>query len=102
MSGDKPRTSVEAARLIRADLKKALSGGALGEVPPAVTFSVRAPRLGLARPVLVSIQGAPLDWAFSEGQVSGAASALAWTVRGILGKHWTGRVDVDGRIVCGI
>ena len=101
----KPKTAVEAARRVRADIKRAAGNGSLGDLPPGIKFSVTAPRMGLARPVVISVQDAPPEWAFGRvrrSRLSPAATDLAWALRDILGSHWTGRVDVDGVIVCGI
>jgi hypothetical protein len=98
-------TSVEAARLIRADIKQAAGDGSLGDLPAGVTFSVTAPRMGLARPVVISIQKPPREWTLDAGgklAVSDAARALAWSLRDLLVRYGqTGRVDLDGWILCG-
>lgn len=97
--------ATEAARLIRADIKAAVKDGSLGDLPPGVGFSVTAPKMGLARPVVISILHAPREWTHdSSGKlaVSDTARAIAWSLRDLLIQHGqSGRVDLDGWIQCG-
>jgi len=93
---DKPATSVEAARLIRAGIRQAAGDGSLGDLPAGVKFSVSAPKMGLARPVVISIQNAPPEWTHDGSgrlAVSDTARALAWSLRDFLIRHrQSGRV----------
>jgi hypothetical protein len=99
------KTSVEVARLIRDDIKQAAGNGSLGDLPDGVRFSVTAPKMGLARPVVISIQNAPREWthdASGKCAVSDAARSLAWSLRDLLVRYGqAGRVDLDGLIQCG-
>ena len=101
----KPMTSVEVARLIRADITQAAGNKSLGNLPAGVKFSVTAPKMGLARPVVINIQNAPREWAHDDGgraTVSAAAKALAWSLRDLLIQYGqSGHVDLDGRTLCG-
>jgi hypothetical protein len=96
---------VEAARLIRADIRLAVAGGSLGDLPAGIGFSVRAPKMGLGRPVLISIQNAPREWTrdnTGRAKVSAVAETLAWALRDFLIRHrQSGQVDLDGWILCG-
>ena len=99
----------EAARSIRDDIKQAVADGSLGELPAGIQFSVRSHRASLSRKVTVSIQGAPREWSDDKNgraNVSAAAWDLAWSLRGIIGRHWKcnssltfGFVDLDGQIL---
>ena len=101
----KPKTSVEAARLIQADIKQAAGDGSLGDLPAGVKFGVTAPKMGLARPVVINIQNAPREWTHDGSgnlAVSDTARTLAWSLRDILIRHGqSGRVDLDGWTQCG-
>ncbi len=105
MTTVKPKTAMEAARLIRASIKQAAQDGSLGELPAGVTFSVTAPKMGLARPVHISIQNGPAEWTCDTAGRLGASDAaerLAWALRDFLVQNrQTGRVDLDGWILCG-
>lgn len=101
----RPMTSVEAARLIRADIKKAAGDGTLGDLPAGVTFGVTAPKMGLARPVVINVQHIPREWTHDGDDhlvVSATAARLAWSLRDLLIRHRQhGRVELDGWIQCG-
>lgn len=102
---NRPKTSVEAAQLIRADIKQAVMDRSLGNLPAGIKFSVTAPKMGLARPVVISIQNVPREWTHdSSGKlaVSDTARTLAWTLRDLLIRHrQSGYVDLDGWTQCG-
>lgn len=101
---DKPKTAVEAASRIRADIKQAVKDGSLGDIPAGIKFRVWARRGGLSPGVWISIREIPWDWAFGKTrslELSAAGKGLALAVRDILGKHWHGTVDVDGQIAAG-
>jgi hypothetical protein len=100
-----PKTSVEAARLIRADIRQAAGNGSLGDLPTGLTFSVTAPKMGLARPVVISIRNTPREWTLDDNgrfAVSDTANQLAWSLRAFLVRYrQSGRIDVEGFIRCG-
>jgi hypothetical protein len=99
----------EAARSIRANIKQAAEDGSLGKLPAGIQFSVRSHKASLSRKVTVSIQNVPREWwddKNGRAGVSAAAWDLAWTLRGIIGRHWKcnssstfGFVDLDGQIL---
>lgn len=74
---------VLAAKLIRADIRKAAEDGALGELPDGISFSVRAYNFATAPGVGITIYGASDGW-----RGSGDCDALCLKLAEISLRHW--------------
>ena len=87
---------VLAARLIRADIRKAVNDGALGELPDGISFSVRAYPFATSPGVGITVYGAPGGW-----RGTGECDALIAALAGIGRRHWNppapGFTDVQVR-----
>jgi hypothetical protein len=78
---------VLAAALIRADIRKAAAGGALGEIPAGISLSVSANNLRTAPGVTITVYGARAYRA--DGRtVNEAGAALRAELLKIAGRHW--------------
>jgi hypothetical protein len=74
---------VRAAALIRADIRKAVEDGAVGELPQGISFSVRANDLRLTLGVTITVYGTPLGHADT-----GEGGELRRKLIEIAGRHW--------------
>jgi hypothetical protein len=98
MGGGAPVTADEAdlaAAQIRADIKAAVKDSAFPPYPEGITFRVQTHTAPLVATVIITITGAPGNWAFDHpGDVghrtviSADAQELAHRLRAILRERW--------------
>jgi hypothetical protein len=74
---------VRAAALIRADIRRAVEDGALGELPDGISFSVGANNLRATPGVIVSVYYLSPGWGST-----GEYAALRQRLMEIAGRHW--------------
>lgn len=85
MSAGSP--AVQAAALIRADIRAAVQNGTLGVLPPGISFSVSACNLATMPGVTVTVYGAGVYGAGGQA-VNEAGAALRRKLLEIAGRHW--------------
>jgi hypothetical protein len=85
----------EAAKAIRADIRKAVLDGSLGGYPAVIRFSVRTHTASLCAEVVITIADAPADWAFDQvgdathrTVISADVQELARRLKVILRERW--------------
>jgi len=74
---------VQAARLIRAGIRKAVEEGALGVLPPGVSFSVRGFNFATSPGVGITIYGVPAKW-----PETSACDELRGKLMEIAARYW--------------